>query len=105
MPYVVSDDGGVVGFIFGYPLRSGHPTERANKILRVVRLPRNGQPLTIIARPTGTSGPVVSTMQPANSGPGEIYPTIVDVPDAGCWDLNLEWDSHTATLRLHFNLA
>ena len=30
-------------------------------------------------------------MQPANSGPGEIYPSIVEVPFAGCWHVELAW--------------
>jgi hypothetical protein len=93
----------VAGFVFGYPLRAGHPENPANKILWVVRLPRGGSDLTINAHPLGAASPVVKVVQPANSGPGEIYPSIVDVPTAGCWVLNLAWGSHRAALALAYS--
>jgi hypothetical protein len=93
----------VAGFVFGYPLRAGHPENPANKILWVVRLPRGGSDLTVTAHPLGAATPVVKIVQAANSGPGEIYPTIVDVPAAGCWVLNLAWASHQAVLALPYS--
>ena len=46
---------------------------------------------------------MVTVVQPANSGPGEIYPSIVDVPTAGCWVLNLAWGAHRAALALPYS--
>jgi len=40
--------------------------------------------------------------QPANSGPGEIYPSIVDVPQPGCWRFDLSWSGHRATVYLEY---
>jgi len=32
---------------------------------------------------------------PANSGPGEIYASVVEVPFAGCWHVELAWGPNT----------
>lgn len=71
-----------------------------NKILWVVKLPREGQPLTITATPLDHNGGMVTVNEPANSGPGEIYPSIVDVPTPGCWQLNLQWAGNHDTIEL-----
>jgi len=88
------------------PLRQhtpGRPSENpANKILWIVRSPRDGSDLTINAHPEGSATPVVKMVQPADSGPGEIYPSIVDVPTPGCWVFDLAWASHHATLALPY---
>ena len=40
--------------------------------------------------------PAIHVIQPDNSSPGNIYPSIVDVPTAGCWQFDLRWaSSHT----------
>ena len=102
LPYVVATEQTAAGFIFGYPLRAGHPENPANKILWVVRLPGNGSNLEIKGHPLGTSKPAVEQSQPANSGPGEIYPSIVDAPQPGCWHFDLSWAGHKATVELEY---
>ena len=102
LPYVVAAEQTAAGFIFGYPLRAGHPENPANKILWVVRLPRNGTTLEIKGHPLGTSKPTIEQSQPANSGPGEIYPSIVDVPQPGCWHFDLSWAGHQAAVELEY---
>lgn len=102
IPYVVSKQGNAVGVLFGSPLRSGHPTQHANKILWIVREPRNGQPLHLTARPLHTTSPTRRVAYPADSSPGEIYPAILDVPTRGCWHLMLEWERNRATLDLQY---
>jgi hypothetical protein len=77
--------GQVAAFLFGYPLRPGDPRDRANKILWVVRTPRDGSELLIHGHPLGTTTPVIDLRQPADSSPGEIYPSIVNVPEPACW--------------------
>src|SRR5438132_4574361 len=97
-----SDTATAAGFIFGYPLRTGHPTDRANKVLWVVRFPRNGSPLNISGQLSGANAPAVHVTQLADSGPGEIYPSIVDVPQPGCWRFDLTWSTHQATVYLEY---
>jgi len=102
LPYVLDVRQTAAGFIFGYPLRAGHPTDRANKVLWVVRFPRNGSPLEITGQLSDANEPAVHVSQPANSGPGEIYPSIVDVPQPGCWRFDLSWSGHRATVYLEY---
>ncbi len=97
-------EGNAVAFLFGDPLRAGEPENPANKILWVVKEPRNGSDLTITGRPVDADvdAPGVSQSQPADSGPGEIYPSIVNVPAAGCWRFTLEWNGNTSTIELPY---
>jgi hypothetical protein len=102
LPHVIATPADAAGFIFGYPLRAGHPDNPTNKILWVVRIPRDASDLTITAHPAGAAAPSVIVVQPANSSPGEIYPSIVDVPVAGCWHLDLRWAGHDAGVDLSY---
>jgi hypothetical protein len=45
---------------------------------------------------------LVTVTQPANSSPGEIYPTVVDVPAPGCWHFDLHWADHDASVELEY---
>lgn len=101
--YAMSASGNVVGVLFAHRLRAGRPENPANKILWIVRQARNGQPLHIHAQPIGFSASGVSTTWPADSGPGEIYPSIDDVPVPGCWRLTLRWAGHTDVVALHYS--
>jgi hypothetical protein len=105
LPYVVAAPAMAAGFIFGYPLRAGHPANPANKILWVVRTSRDGAALQITVRPVAAAAPVLHEEVPANSGPGEIYPSVVDVPKAGCWHLALRWRTGHAELDLRYVAA
>lgn len=102
-PYVMSHEGNLVGVLFGHtlvaPPRPGGPS---NKILWIAREPRGGSDLELTLRPVDGSTPSVAVSQPANSWPGEIYPSIVDVPTAGCWTVVAEWNGHRATLELTY---
>jgi hypothetical protein len=91
------------GFIFGYPLLAEHPPNRNNKILWVVGSPRQGSPLVITAHPAGATAPIVSQSVPADSAPGEIYPSLDDVPKPGCWHFDLAWAGHRAALDLLYS--
>lgn len=101
-PYVLATPQQAAGFLFGYPLRSGHPENPFNKILWVVGLPRNGSSLEISGHPLESSAPIVKVVSPADSSPGEIYPSIVDVPTPGCWQFELAWAGHTASVELPY---
>jgi hypothetical protein len=104
MPYGLAEGGNAVAVVFGYPLRAGHPTNPSNKILWIMRLPRRGSPLQIEARPLHGESPNIRASWPADSSPGEIYPSYVDVPRPGCWRLTLKWAGHTDSIDLHYRL-
>jgi hypothetical protein len=98
--FVTADEGNAVGFLFADPLRAAPRDDgKNNKVLWVVREPRNGSDLTL----EGTmNGEVVRSTETANSGPGEIYPSIVDAPKPGCWHFTLRWGDNEANLDLLF---
>jgi len=96
--YAISDDGNAAGFLFSDPLKA----TAKPKIFWVMHLARAGQPLTITAHPADASTPVVTVTEPADSGPGEVYPSIVDVPSPGCWVLSLQWAGHTSSVSLQY---
>jgi hypothetical protein len=67
-------------------------------VLWIVRFPRDGHPLTITARLGADPSDVVRIQRPAESGPGEIYPSGVELPKPGCWRLALAWGPHRASI-------
>jgi hypothetical protein len=102
-PYVISEAGNAVGYLFGFRLRAVNSDGTSlNKVLWYVRLPRDGHPLHIEARPRGRQAPVVRSDFPSGASPGEIYPSSVDVPKAGCWHITLTWGPHTDRVDLRF---
>jgi hypothetical protein len=101
-PYTVGTRGDALAVEFAQPLRAGRPTEPANKVLWIMRLPRNGKPLKLRARPLNAAGPVVRGSWPADSSPGEIYPSYVNVPSPGCWRVSLHWAGHTDSVDLRY---
>ena len=103
MPYVMGDRGDIVAILWAdhNPLHAP-PLAKANKILWVVRTPRQGSQLVVDGHPLGGTEPQVHLTQPANSGPGEIYPSIVDVPSAGCWQFDLQWAHSHVQVELNY---
>jgi hypothetical protein len=102
-PAAISERGTVAAVVFGYPLRAGNPTGRMNKVLWIMKLPRQGSPLRIEARPVDAAKPLIRSTFPADSSPGEIYPSYVNVPKAGCWRLTLRWAGHEDSIDLHYD--
>jgi hypothetical protein len=102
-PHALSKRGNVVAIVFGNPLRAGDRTDYTNKILWIVRLARLGSPLTIEARPLHATRPLITHAWPPDSSPGETYPSYVNVPAAGCWQLTLRWAGHTDWIDLRYN--
>jgi hypothetical protein len=99
-PYAISNPEVAAGFLFGYPLRSGHPENPTNKILWVVRFTNNDY-LAITAHPAGAASPSIRA-QASPASPGQIYPSIVDVPSPGCWHVDLAWSGHHASVELQY---
>jgi hypothetical protein len=100
-----SHDGNAVAFLFANPLRAGEPDNPANKILWVVKQPRGASDLVITGHPVDADAPTVSQSEPPDSSPGEIYPSIVNVPSPGCWSFTLEWNGNTDTIELPYTEA
>ena len=97
VPYALAS-GDAAGAFFFATLRAGHPDNPSNKVLWIVRFPRNGHPLEITARLGRDPAQVVRISRPADSSPGEIYPSYVDLPKPGCWHLALAWGGHRASV-------
>lgn len=97
VPYVVGARGDILGVLFGFPLTQPKPSGAFNKILWVSRLPVNPMvPLKIDAHLSNSS---TSVSREIAGGPG---PSIIDVPQAGCWHLTLSWSGHTDTMDLEY---
>jgi hypothetical protein len=96
VPFVRGAKGDIVAVLFG-PLTAPPLPDRNNKILWVPRVTLAGPlPLVIEARLDGT-GPVVRREVPG--GPG---PSGVDLPQPGCWHLDLRWGGSTDSLSLRY---
>lgn len=98
LPYFITSPPIAAGFLFAHPLKGGRAANPNNKILWVVGVPRAGNDLEVEVSQTGTAGE--SLAFPADSGPGDIYPSIVDVPNPGCWHFLLSWGPNKATADL-----
>jgi hypothetical protein len=100
--YALAQRGQAAGFLFGFPLMAGNPGPYPDKILWVVASPRDGMPLVLTGHPLHAARPVVSSAWPADSSPGEIYPSDIEVPAPGCWQFTLSWNGHTDTIDLWY---
>lgn len=100
--YALAGQGQAAGFLFGYPLMAGNPQPYSDKILWVVASPRDGMPLQLSGHPLHAAKPAVSSTWPADSSPGEIYPSEIEVPAPGCWQFTLSWNGHTDTIDLWY---
>ena len=100
MPHVMGDRGSIVAAIFGFPLTAARSDGTANKILWVSK-PASADPeaageLVIDARLDGSD---VSARRSVPGGPG---PSIIDLPQSGCWRLTLTWWGRTDTMDLTY---
>jgi hypothetical protein len=102
LPYALASGDVAMAVVAVGSLRAGHPTNPANKVLWVVRFPRQGRPLLITAR---QGDRVVQIRLPPDSSPGEIYPSYVDLPTPGCWRLALAWGPHQGNLNVEVQPA
>lgn len=97
MPYVLGARGDIAAILFGNPLAAPPRRHLNNKILWVSRVPAiPGDPLIIDAQLDGSQTTVRRTVP---GGPG---PSIIDLPQSGCWHLTLKWSQRTDTLDLRY---
>ncbi|TYB98918.1 hypothetical protein FXF53_16485 [Micromonospora sp. WP24] len=100
MPHVMGEKGDIVAALFGHPLRVTREDGSSNKILWVSRAagtspdPASRPSLEITATLDGTDTRVAREVA---GGPG---PSIIDLPQAGCWHLELRWSGRTDTVDL-----
>lgn len=101
MPYLLGARGSIAAILWADPLLSPPPKDHNNKILWVSRLSTGtGTDLRIFARRVVGStliGPVIKRR--VRGGPG---PSIINLPTAGCYQVELRWSGHTDTLRLDY---
>jgi hypothetical protein len=97
MPYVMGDRGDIVAILWAEhdPLTAAPAAGRNNKILWVGRVSSEGS-LHIRARLLGSDR---STTRTVEGGPG---PSIIDLPAAGCWSLDLTWGRYHDHLELEY---
>ncbi|WP_435205815.1 hypothetical protein [Micromonospora sp. bgisy143] len=100
MPHVFGAGGEIVAVLFGHPLAQVRPDGSSNKILWVARTATTSPAadasttLKITATLDGTDTRVTHEVA---GGPG---PSIIDMPRAGCWRLDLSWAGRTDTMDL-----
>jgi hypothetical protein len=99
IPYVMGERGRIAALLFGWPLAAPPSTEHSNKILWRPRKPAVPPyaPMLIKAQLYGGTTPVTRTVP---GGPG---PSIVDLPTAGCWHLELTWPGGADSLNLPYS--
>ena len=98
VPYVLGDRGDMVAILWAprHPLVAPPAADRNNKILWVARVGAAEGPLQIRATLASTGQTVTRTVEAA---PG---PSIIDLPTAGCWSLDLRWGSRQDHLDLGY---
>ena len=99
--HVVGRSGEIAAILFGDPLSSPPSTRHTNKILWVARQAYAFAPvLTISAQRMDGATPVGAPVErQVEGGPG---PSIIDLPDPGCWRLSLGWGDRTDELDLDY---
>ena len=102
LPYVVGASGAIRGYLWASPLHAPESPTSGNKVLWYVRYPRDGAPLRVTGYLRANPSRRMSATFPADSSPGEIYPSDVAVPQAGCWSFTLRWNTHVDHLSLSF---
>ncbi|MEV4657245.1 hypothetical protein [Micromonospora sp. NPDC049301] len=99
-PHVFGAKGDIVAVLFANPLAHVRQDGSNNKILWVSRPASTSSAtalpdaLAITATLDGTDTTVTREVA---GGPG---PSIIDMPQAGCWHLELRWAGHTDTIDL-----
>ncbi|MGC4813892.1 hypothetical protein ACLQ29_25450 [Micromonospora sp. DT228] len=99
-PHVFGAKGDIVAVLFAHPLRQVREDGSTNKILWVARAsttsPDPTAPSTLVITAT-LDGTATRVTREVAGGPG---PSGIDMPQAGCWHLDLRWSGHTDTMDL-----
>jgi hypothetical protein len=93
-PYVLGDNGNIAAILFAQPLAAPPSPHYNNKILWVARV--DAGTLRISATLQGGADKASRVI---TGGPG---PSIVNLPQPGCWHLTLQWGASTDSLDLDY---
>jgi len=99
MPHVLSASGDVVAILFGFPLASPPRADLGNKILWVDRAGPIS-PVDISAQLMVGKEPVGEPV--ARRLDDGFAPSVVDLPDPGCWRLALTSGDRTDSIDLEY---
>ncbi|WP_225853669.1 hypothetical protein [Micromonospora sp. AMSO31t] len=104
--HVLGAKGDIVAVLFGHPLAVGRTEGPTNKILWVARPAATpsadaGAPASLVITAT-LDGTATRATREVAGGPG---PSIIDLPQAGCWHLDLRWSGRTDTMDLVYGPA
>ena len=96
MPHVMGEQGNIVAILWARhdALHAPPLANQGNKILWVSRQP--GAPLTIRATLQGADRTAILEL------PNGTGPSLVNLPAAGCWTLNLSWPGHHDRVDLQY---
>jgi hypothetical protein len=97
--HVLGRRGDIVAILFAQPLSTPPAADHSNKILWVARVPVDWpSDLRISAQRMTATRPVGAPVaRRLAGGPG---PSIVNLPQAGCWRLTLRWSHRVDSLDL-----
>ncbi|MFG2054352.1 hypothetical protein ACGFI9_09985 [Micromonospora sp. NPDC048930] len=102
IPHVFGAKGEIVAVLFAHPLTHNRTDGANNKILWVPRpataSPDPTAPATLVITAT-LDGTDTRATREVTGGPG---PSIIDLPQAGCWHLVLSWSGRTDTMDLRY---
>jgi hypothetical protein len=102
--HAVGRAGQIAAIVFGYPLRSPPAEGRNNKILWVSRTwPKKPAPLWIRAQRMDGTRAIGAPVR--HIVPGGLGPSIVDLPEAGCWRFTLSWSGRKDSLDLAYGVG
>jgi hypothetical protein len=99
--HVTGRSGTIMGILFAQPLEAPPAKTHNNKILWVARVGTSTfTDLRIAAqRMVGARTVGKPVTRVVDGGPG---PSIIDLPAAGCWRLDLRWAGHSDTLDVRY---
>jgi hypothetical protein len=96
----------IIGHSFGWPepFRSPPLRDRHNKILWELQLPGHGAATTdlLITASLNDSEMVVHRRVEGHVTPGRSRPSIIDVPEPGCWTFSLTWGADRDTVSVRY---
>lgn len=95
--YVLGGNGDIAAILFAQPLTSPPAADHNNKILWVSRVPQD--PLGTLRIDARLAGGTSSVTRRVAGGPG---PSIIDLPEPGCWHLTLHWNGHVDGVDLSY---
>ena len=99
MPYELGRTGKIAAILWADPLRFPPPKNHNNKILWASRRDAASPGFALWIRAPRMSGTQQIGQPVTRVVPGGPRPSIINLPAAGCWRINLAWSGRTDTAR------